>query len=192
MVVLFKCENRQLECRRWPALQGSSLIKNYHLMKNHLSGRGDFKYVAWGDDDDCSVWGYISYEVCLCENKHNWCPINKWQHNCINWKRLKICKKQRGLWVNLDYALQQGEMVQKRKGMCLLHWGKLPVPDVHAHHFFPWSNSSRSNLVPPGSAARLTSVLKLYSRTEIPGPGSLLVLHIYILDAAAGNITGGD
>lgn len=27
---------------------------------------------------------------------------------------------------------------------------------------------------------------------EIPGPGLLLVLHIYILDAAAGNKTGGD
>lgn len=64
--------------------------------------------------------------------------------------------------------------------------------DGHAHHFFPWSNSSRSNLVPSGSAAHLTSALILYSHTEIPGPGSLLVLHIYILDAAAGNKTGGD
>lgn len=67
MVVLFKCGNRQLECRRRPALRGSSLIKNCHIMKNHLSGRGDFKYVAWGDDDDCRVGGggVIYYMKCV-------------------------------------------------------------------------------------------------------------------------------
>lgn len=179
MVVLFKCGNRQLECRRWLALRGSSLIKNHHLMKNHLSGRGDFKYVAWGDNDDCNVGGWggvgvIYHMKCLFVTINTIdAQTNKWQHNCINWKRLKICWKHRALWVNLDYALQQGEMGQKRKGMCLLHWGKLPVPDGHAHHFFPWSNSSRSNLVPSGSAAHLTSALILYSHTEIPGPGSL-------------------
>lgn len=72
-------------------------------MKNHLSGRGDFKYVAWGDDDDCSVAPptlqsssspqAIYYMKCVfvtidtIDAQIN--TVN--DNNSINCKRLKIC-----------------------------------------------------------------------------------------------------
>lgn len=59
---------------------------------------------------------------------------------------------------------------QKRQGIYCLFRGKLSVTALLVHHFFPRSNYSRFHLVTLLCSPWCT-IIVIYNRTEIQGPG---------------------